>query len=103
MSDSSIASEFASNSQAGDRARNVDNKARFILLVVTIVMLLNSTAVLILDIEYILLQIPILGFNPPNAKIMRLLPNMKIAGNFLERLNVSISVIIINLFGSPQP
>ncbi|KAE9404185.1 hypothetical protein BT96DRAFT_989667 [Gymnopus androsaceus JB14] len=77
-------------------ARSVNSSSRFILLVVTVIMFLNSTALVILDLEYILVQIPLGGFNPANpVKAMQLLSNIKIAGNFLERLNFLINDSIV--------
>ncbi|KAE9397857.1 hypothetical protein BT96DRAFT_940619 [Gymnopus androsaceus JB14] len=79
-----------------NRDRGVNNSSRFILLVVTVIMFLNSTALVILDLEFTLVQVPFTGFNPPNlVKAMKLLGNIKIAGNFFARLNFLINDSIV--------
>jgi len=51
---------------------------------------------MILNTEYAIIQIPILGYNPPD--VIPLLTNLKIALNFMERVNVCKSVC--NIFTS---
>jgi hypothetical protein len=53
-------------------------------------MLLLSTSVIVLQLEYILVQIPLKGYNPPDmGHVTRLLKDMKISDDFFIRLNVS--------------
>lgn len=63
-------------------------------MAVTIFMLLNSTAFLILEIEFNIGQIPLLGFSSPNEAVetMQHLSNIRVAANFLGRLNVGIQI-----------
>ncbi|KAF8832729.1 hypothetical protein HHX47_DHR1002037 [Lentinula edodes] len=55
-------------------------KARLVLLTVIIFMFINSTSLVILDLEYILVQIPLGSFNPPDIqKTTKILGNIKIS------------------------
>ncbi|KAF9075619.1 hypothetical protein BDP27DRAFT_1415392 [Rhodocollybia butyracea] len=72
--------------------RNVGNKARLTLLAVIIFMFMGCTSLLILDLEFILVQIPLAGFNPPDPVTTgKLLGNIKISENFLERINFLVN------------
>ncbi|KAJ3887317.1 hypothetical protein GG344DRAFT_68916 [Lentinula edodes] len=83
-----IAIYFLLTRHGGDATK----KARLVLLTVIIFMFINSTSLVILDLEYILVQIPLGSFNPPDIqKTTKILGNIKISGNFLERLNFLIN------------
>jgi len=59
------------------------------LLVITILMLLSSTVIVVIQMEFALVQLPINGMHPPEPKdILPVLENMKIASTFLQRVNV---------------
>ncbi|KAF9061800.1 hypothetical protein BDP27DRAFT_1337586 [Rhodocollybia butyracea] len=73
--------------------RDVNKKARLTLLAVISFMFLNSTTSIVLSLEYILVQIPLLSFHPPNPA--KLLGDMKITLNFLERVNYVINDSIV--------
>ncbi|KAF5346169.1 hypothetical protein D9758_009925 [Tetrapyrgos nigripes] len=74
-------------------ARNsIRNRPRIILLGVTAFMLLSSTAYLILTLEFIVIQIPLNSFHPPDLpRTERLISNARIAANFMERINFLVN------------
>jgi len=56
-------------------------------------MLLLSTSIIVLQLEFILVQIPLKGYNPPDTMhVSTLLRDMKISDDFFIRLNVSLIV-----------
>ncbi|KAF9075617.1 hypothetical protein BDP27DRAFT_1415389 [Rhodocollybia butyracea] len=70
--------------------RSVNNKAQLMLLAVIIFMFMNCTSLVILDLKFILVQIPLGEFNPPDpATTGKLLGNIKISVNFLGRINIT--------------
>ncbi|THU79709.1 hypothetical protein K435DRAFT_942361 [Dendrothele bispora CBS 962.96] len=68
------------------------NKTSLALFILATFMLLFSTSIIVLQLEYILVQIPLKGYNPPDMNhVSSLLRDMKISDDFFIRLNFLIS------------
>ncbi|THV00453.1 hypothetical protein K435DRAFT_854683 [Dendrothele bispora CBS 962.96] len=68
------------------------SKVHLFLFIITIIMLLSSTGVIIAQIEFNLVQLPINGINPPDPEvILPILENLKITSTFLQRINFLLS------------
>ncbi|KAF5343458.1 hypothetical protein D9758_011845 [Tetrapyrgos nigripes] len=72
------------------------SKTQFCLFALGIFMLLFSTSIIVLQLEYILVQIPLKGYDPPDMlTVTRLLKDMKISDDFFIRLNFLISDCVL--------
>ncbi|THV00490.1 hypothetical protein K435DRAFT_657077 [Dendrothele bispora CBS 962.96] len=72
------------------------SKAHFTLFLVTTFMFIVSTAVLVVEMKFILLQLPMYGFTPPDpTSFIRLLTNFSITGEFLGITNFLISDAVV--------
>ncbi|THU81432.1 hypothetical protein K435DRAFT_809087 [Dendrothele bispora CBS 962.96] len=72
------------------------SKARLALSVVIIMMFLASLSSLVMDIEAIIIQILLNGYNPPDSKeAISLVTELEIACNFLGRLNFFMGDMIV--------
>jgi hypothetical protein len=74
-------------SQSRSRAKHY-SKPQIALFGLVVFMLMLSTVTLALITEYTLVQLPTVGYNPPN--ILLLLQDLKTAGRFLSHSNVSV-------------
>ncbi|KAF5365209.1 hypothetical protein D9758_005461 [Tetrapyrgos nigripes] len=73
-------------------AKGLNSKARIGLTSLTTLMFLTSTLSVIFSLEFILLQIPLGGFNPPDPDaIIQLTTNIQIASEFMEKVNFVLS------------
>jgi len=60
-------------------------------------MLIVSTAVLVVEMKFILFQLPMYGFTPPDpTSFIRLLTNFSISGEFLGIVNVRANSDLID-------
>ncbi|KAF5353814.1 hypothetical protein D9758_010578 [Tetrapyrgos nigripes] len=76
--------------------RSLKSNAHIALVITAIAMLIVSLATLLLDLEYTLVQIPSIGFTPPDPDILaRLMTNMTIASSFMTRFNFLASDAIV--------
>ncbi|THV08110.1 hypothetical protein K435DRAFT_641683 [Dendrothele bispora CBS 962.96] len=72
------------------------SKSRIALFFVTIMMLFLSLSSLVMDIELIIVAIPIIGYNPPDSReFILLITGLQIGLNLMDRLNYVISDIVV--------
>ncbi|THV02868.1 hypothetical protein K435DRAFT_792280 [Dendrothele bispora CBS 962.96] len=63
-------------------------KPRIALFASTILMLAFCTTFLVIDIDYSLIQLETVAYDPPQWDIAGLLTNTEIVANFMERMNI---------------
>ncbi|THU97540.1 hypothetical protein K435DRAFT_662606 [Dendrothele bispora CBS 962.96] len=72
------------------------SKSRLALFFVTIMMLFLSLSYLVMTIEFIIVQIPLNGYNPPDSReVIPLITGLEIGLNLMERLNYVIGDIVV--------
>ncbi|THU87414.1 hypothetical protein K435DRAFT_867306 [Dendrothele bispora CBS 962.96] len=72
------------------------SKAKFALSFVTIMMLFISLTSLVMNVEFIIIQIPLNGYNPPDLKkTASSVTELEIGLNFLSKLNFIIGDTIV--------
>ncbi|KAF5353847.1 hypothetical protein D9758_010557 [Tetrapyrgos nigripes] len=68
--------------------RKSKSRAQVALVIMAIAMLILSLASLLLMFEYSIVQIPSIGYNPPDPDLLvRVMMNLTIAGAFIDRFN----------------
>ncbi|KAF5353819.1 hypothetical protein D9758_010577 [Tetrapyrgos nigripes] len=69
-------------------SRKSKSRAQVALVIMAIAMLILSLVSLVLEFEYNVVQIPSIGYNPPDPDwLTRVMANITIAGAFMQRLN----------------
>ncbi|THU86492.1 hypothetical protein K435DRAFT_805075 [Dendrothele bispora CBS 962.96] len=72
------------------------SKSRLALSFVTITMLFLSLSSLVMNIEFMIIEIPLNGYNPPDSReVIPLTTRLRIGLNLMERLNYVIGDIVV--------
>ncbi|THU86119.1 hypothetical protein K435DRAFT_868580 [Dendrothele bispora CBS 962.96] len=72
------------------------SKAKLALSLVTITMFLASLSSLVMNVKFIIIQIPLVGYNPPDlGEVISLITKLEIGVDSLNRLNYLMGDIIV--------